>query len=201
MNPQMPRWTPQPGSSMIEPQIILCRVPHLTGQIWRRLCSSIRRLTTDHNNLDGGNHVRQKLGKGGRERGAAHGDHLAGPEIAGDARARCEVYEGAVVAGAVLPGGVRIRQGVHAHRCGRQRLHRLLLRHLRHRAGPLPSQSHRGGAAGGRRADERPRLHHADQDAAAGEAGRDHARRRRQETRRACSSTIRARPRSRPGCA
>ncbi len=132
----------------------------------------------------GGNHVRQGLGESRCKRGAPHGDNVAGPEVAGDARSDGEIHERVVFAGAVVPGGVRLRQGVHPHRCGWQRLHRLLFRHLRHRAGPLPSQGHRGGAAGGRRADERPRLHHADQNAAAGEAGRDHAGRRRQEARR-----------------
>ena len=38
----------------------------------------------------------------------------------------------------LFPGGFRVGQGLHAHSRGRQRPHRLLVRHLRHRLGSLP---------------------------------------------------------------
>ena len=61
----------------------------------------------------------------------------------------------------LFPVAFESGQGLHADRRGRQHLHRLLLRHLRHRPGPLPPEGDRGRAEGRRRADERPRLHHA----------------------------------------
>ena len=94
------------------------------------------------------------------------------------------LHEGLFLAGAPVPGGLREGQGRHAHRCGRQHLPRFLVGHLRHRARPLPPQGDRGRAEGGRRADERPRLHHPDQDAPAGEDGRDRHGRGRQEAQR-----------------